>query len=360
MALKVGVLGCGNISGAYFDNALRMPAIDIVACADRHLDRAQETGEKYGIVGSSVDELLASDVDIVLNLTTPDAHFEVAKAAVLAGKHVYNEKPLTISLEEGRELLKMAEGHGVRVGCAPDTFLGAGYQTVRKVIDEGSIGTPVSFTAFMLCPGHESWHPNPFFYYDFGGGPMFDMGPYYLTALVHMFGPVRRVCGTTSKAMDERLITSQPHSGERAPVKVPTHVQCLLEMESGVVGTLITSFDVQAHTLPNIQVYGTEGSLNCPDPNTFGGPILRGKGSEWEDVPLAFANETNSRSLGVADMAAAIESGREHRASGALAGHVLEVMHAAHDSAATGQYIELSSGVQPAAMPLRLGEGEVD
>lgn len=358
-ALEVGVIGCGNISGAYFENAKRMPAIRITACADQDPQRAAASAGKYGCEPLPVDALLKSSVDIVLNLTTPEAHFDIAKEAVLAGKHVYNEKPLTVSKQEGRELLELADSRGVRVGCAPDTFLGAGYQTVRKVIDGGGIGRPVSFTAFMLCPGHESWHPNPFFYYDLGGGPMFDMGPYYLTALVHLLGPVRRVMGTASQAHAERLITSLPHRGESAPVRVPTHVQCLLEMKSGAVGTLITSFDVQAHTLPHIQIYGTEATLTCPDPNTFGGTILRGAGQEWEEIPLQFPNEGNSRSLGVADMADAIARSRPHRASGALAGHVLEIMHAAHEAAESGHAVELQSGVQPEPMPDGLAEGQV-
>lgn len=359
MALKVGIIGCGNICGAYFDNAQRMPAIQIVACSDQDLARAQIAAEKYGCTAMSVDQILVSDVDIILNLTTPDAHYSVAKAAILAGKHVYNEKPLTVAKADAQDLADCAESAGVRIGCAPDTFLGAGYQTVRHIVDSGGIGRPVSFTAFMLCPGHESWHPNPFFYYEPGGGPMFDMGPYYLTALIHLFGPVKRVQGTASQAHDERLITSQPHAGKHAPVLVPTHVQCLLEMKSGVVGTLVTSFDVQAHTLPHIQVYGTEATLTCPDPNTFGGPILRGKGQDWEEIPLVFPNAQNSRSLGVADMADAIATGRPHRASGSLALHVLEIMHAAHEAAKTGRAIELDSGIQPLAMPPGLGDGEV-
>ncbi|QYK53978.1 MAG: Gfo/Idh/MocA family oxidoreductase [Fimbriimonadaceae bacterium] len=358
--LKVGVVGCGNISGIYFDNAKRMSPIEIVACADLDIERTAKTAAKHEVTAYSVEELIHGDVDIVLNLTTPESHYSVAKAAISAGKHVYNEKPLTISKQEGSELLQLADSKCVRVGCAPDTFLGAGYQTVRKVIDEGGIGKPTSFTAFMLCPGHESWHPNPFFYYEVGGGPMFDMGPYYLTALVHLFGPVKRVSGTTSKAFDQRLVTSQPHAGEIAKVHIPTHVQCLLEMESGVVGMLITSFDVKAHTLPHIQVYGTEATLTCPDPNGFGGQIMRGKGSDWEEIPLQFPNSENSRGLGLADMADAIESGRNHRASGELAHHVLEIMHAAHESAEAGQSVVLNSGIQPAPMPAGLNEFELD
>lgn len=359
MALKVGVVGCGNICGIYFDNAKQMSPIEILACADLDMERAAKTATKHGVTAYSVDELINIDLDIVLNLTTPESHYSVAKAAISAGKHVYNEKPLTISKQESSELLQLADSKGVRVGCAPDTFLGAGYQTVRKVIDEGGIGKPTSFTAFMLCPGHESWHPNPFFYYEAGGGPMFDMGPYYLTALVHLFGPVKRVSGTTSKAFDQRLVTSRPHAGEFAKVHVPTHVQCLLEMENGVVGTLITSFDVQAHSLPHIQVYGTDATLTCPDPNGFGGQIMRGKGSAWEEVPLQFPNAENSRGLGLADMAQGVLSNRDHRASGVLAHHVLEVMHAAHESAESGKAVVLNSGIQPAPMPTGLSDFEI-
>ena len=358
--MKVGVIGCGNIAGAYFENARRMPAIEMVACADLDHAKAEAKAEAYGVRAVSVEDLLSDpSMDIVLNITVPGAHFDVSMAALHAGKHVYNEKPLTVSREDGAALMALADQKGLRVGCAPDTFLGAGYQTVRKIIESGAIGDPVSVTAFMLCPGHESWHPNPFFYYDHGGGPMFDMGPYYLTALVHLLGPVKRVTGTTSAAQERRLVTSQPCAGQYAEVKVPTHVQGLMEFESGAVGSIVTSFDVQQHTLPHIQIYGTKGTLTCPDPNGFGGPIQLWNGT-WSEAPLEFPNEGNSRSLGIADMADAIEKGRAHRASGALAFHVLDIMHAFHDSASTGQHVALSgSGVQPAPMPAGLGDGEV-
>lgn len=358
--MKIGVIGCGNISPAYLEISKRMQGIEIVAGADRIHDRALAKANEFGIRAVSVDELLGDEeISVVLNLTDPIEHAGIMLRGIDSGKHVYGEKPLAVELEEGREILRRAAAKGVRVGCAPDTFLGAGYQTVRALIDEGAIGRPTSFTAFMLSAGVESWHPNPFFFYDKGAGPMFDMGPYYLTALVHLFGPVRRVCGLTSKALEERLITSQPHGGEMISVKVPTHIQCLLEMESGVCGTLITSFDVQAHTLPNIQVYGTEATLNCPDPNTFGGPTMLSRGSDWEEVPLRFANEGNSRSLGLADMVDAIRSNRPHRASGALAGHVLEIMHAAHQASDTGRSVEIVGVGQPEVMPFGLQDGEV-
>jgi predicted dehydrogenase len=359
--MKIGVIGCGNISPAYLEISQRMQGIEIVACADRIHERAVAKAEEFGIRAVTVSEILADEeISIILNLTDPIEHTGIMLAGIDAGKHVYGEKPLAVSLEDGKEILRRAKERGVRVGCAPDTFLGAGYQTVRALIDEGSIGRPVAFTAFMMSAGIETWHPNPFFFYEEGAGPMFDMGPYYITALVHLFGPVRRVCGTISKALEERLVTSEPHAGKIAKVSVPTHIQCLLEMESGVVGTLITSFDVQAHTLPNLQIYGTAASLTCPDPNTFGGPIKRNKDEEWEELKLTFANAENARSIGLADMADAILTGRDHRASGELACHVLEVMHAAHQAAATGRYVDITSGVQPAAMPIGLGEGRMN
>jgi predicted dehydrogenase len=336
-----------------------MRSIEIVACADRDEARASEMASEYGIRAVALDEMLLSDIDIVLNLTTPDAHFAVAEMALRSGKHVYNEKPLCVSLEDGQKLMMLAKDRGLRVGCAPDTFLGAGYQTARNLLEQGAVGQVTGFAAFMLCPGHEGWHPNPFFYYDFGGGPMFDMGPYYLTALVHLFGPIRSVMGMTATPRTRRVVGSQPHAGAEIEVKVPTHVQCLLQMELGMMGTLVTSFDVPANSMPFLQVFGTEATLDCPDPNTFGGPIRRGVGQVWEEMPLEFANAGNSRSLGLADMADAIETGRDHRASGAMALHVLEVMHAVHRSFEEGREIQVGTCEQPAMMQIGLGEGEV-
>jgi predicted dehydrogenase len=312
-----------------------------------------------------VDELLADpEVDLVLNLTVPQAHGEVAEAALDAGKSVYNEKPLTLTREDARTLLEKADGNGLRVGCAPDTFLGAGLQTCRKLIDEGAIGTPVSATAFMLSRGVERWHPNPGFYYQPGGGPMFDMGPYYLTALVFLMGPVRRVAGTTARGFAERVIGSEPHRGERIRVEVPTTVLGLMDFAQGGVGAIVTSFDVMGrHSLPRIEIHGTEGSLSVPDPNTFRGPVrlARPEGEDWEEIPLAFGYEENSRGLGVADMAAGIRSGRPHRASGDLAAHVLDVMHGFHDAARDGRFVEPTmSCVQPAPFPQGLEPWTVD
>jgi predicted dehydrogenase len=356
---KIGIVGCGNISDIYFDAAKKFDVLDIVACADLELSRAQAKAEKHNIPKAcNTEELLADpDIEIVVNLTIPQAHAEIGFAAVEAGKSVYNEKPLTISREDGAKLLQMASENGVRVGSAPDTFLGAGLQTCRKLIDDGEIGEPVAATAFMMNHGHESWHPDPEFYYQVGGGPMFDMGPYYLTTLVSMLGPVRRVTGSARITFPERTITSQPKNGQKITVEVPTHVVGVLDFASGAIGTIITTFDVWFAELPRIEIYGTEGSLNVPDPNTFGGPVqIRKAGEkEWREVPLAYGYAENSRGLGVADMAHALRSGRPHRANGDMAYHVLDIMHAVHDASSASRHIELKSICQrPAAFPLNL------
>ena len=257
----------------------------------------------------------------------------------------------------------MARARGVRIGCAPDTFLGAGIQTCRKLIDDGWIGEPVAASAFMMCHGHESWHPDPEFYYKVGGGPMFDMGPYYLTALVALLGPVRRVTGATRITFPERLITSEPRHGTVIKVDVPTHVAGVLEFASGAIATIVTSFDVWHAELPRIEVYGAEGTLSVPDPNCFGGPVrLRRAGaSEWSDIPLTHGYSENSRGIAVADMAYAIRSGRKHRASGELAYHVLDVMHAFHDAAREGCHVELESTcARPAPLPMGLAPWTLD
>jgi len=363
--VKVGVVGCGDISGIYLKNAATFAAFEVVACADLDAERAAARAAEYGIPrGCSTDELLADPkIEIVLNLTTPRAHAAVAMAAVQAGKSVYNEKPLTIDRDEARALLESAEANGVRVGCAPDTFLGGGLQTARKAIDDGVIGQPVAATAFMTCHGHESWHPSPEFYYQHGGGPMFDMGPYYLTALVSLMGPVRRVTGSTRITFPERTITSEPKRGRKIAVEVPTHVVGVLDFVSGAIVTIITSFDVWHANLPCVEVYGAIGSLSLPDPNGFDGPLrVRGaQDDDWREVPLEFGYRENSRGLGVADMAHALRTGRPHRASGELAYHVLDVMHAIHDASRDARHMELSSTCErPAPLIPDLPAGTLD
>lgn len=363
--VKVGIVGCGTISGIYLKNGRILESIEVVACADIVIERARARAEEYGIPKVyTVDELLADpEIEIVVNLTIPKAHGEVALKAVEAGKSVYNEKPLTVEREEGRRLLEEAKKRGVLVGGAPDTFMGAGLQTCRKLIDDGWIGEPVAATAFMLSRGHESWHPDPAFYYQRGGGPMFDMGPYYLTALVTLLGPVARVTGAARATFPERIITSKPKFGERIKVEVPTHIAGIMQFASGAIGTIVTSFDVWGGNVPHIEIYGTEGTLSVPDPNGFGGPvrIRRAGAREWSEVPHTHGYSENSRGLGVADMAYALRTGRPHRASGELAYHVLDIMHAFHEASEKGVHIELESTCsRPAALPMGLMPGRLD
>lgn len=345
---NVGVIGCGNISSAYIRFSKQYENIRFSAFADLDMSRAQAKAQEYGngAIACTVDEILADDsIQIILNITIPNAHYEVAKAALLAGKSVYNEKPLTISKEEGKELLDIARQQGLRLGGAPDTFLGAGIQTCRNVIDKGIIGVPVAATAFMMCRGHESWHPDPEFYYQLGGGPMFDMGPYYVTALVNLLGPVSRVSGSARISFNERTITSEKKNGKKIEVEVPTHVVGTLDFKSGAIGTIITSFDVWSHHMPCIEIYGSKGSLLVPDPNNFEGEVKvwTQDQPEWTTVPLLTERKFTGRSLGVADMAYAIENDREHRANGDLTYHVLAIMHAIHEASVSNQYIQLEN-----------------
>jgi predicted dehydrogenase len=363
--LNVGVIGCGNISGIYLRMSKTFKVLRIAALADLDLQRAQQLANEHQIERAlSVDEMLADpSINIILNITPPGAHADIALRSLQAGKSVYNEKPLAIHLADARQMLDLASQKGLRVGCAPDTFLGAGHQTCRRLIDEGAIGVPVAATAFMLCPGHESWHPDPEFYYQAGGGPLFDMGPYYLTALINMLGPVKRVTGSARISFAERTITSQPKHGKQIAVETPTHLASVLDFENGAIATLVTSFDVWSANVPAIEIYGSLGTLSVPDPNNFGGPVRLWRSSmrAWEDVPLLPGWAENSRSIGLADMAHAMLSGRPHRASGELAFHVLDIMHAVHDASDRGKHIELTSQVErPAALPSDLPMDSLD
>jgi predicted dehydrogenase len=355
-AAKIGIVGCGNISAAYLKAARQFRAIEVAACADLDLERAKAKAAEFDVPrGCTTDELLADpEVDIVVNLTTPDAHADVSLAALAAGKHAYNEKPLAVLKGDGRRLLETARAHGLRLGGAPDTFLGAGLQTCRVLLDRGVIGEPVAAAGFMMCHGHESWHPAPEFYYRPGGGPMFDMGPYYLTALVALLGPVRRVAGAARISFPERTLTSEARAGETIPVEVPTHVAGLLEFASGPIATLTTSFDVWAAELPRIEIYGSEGTLSAPDPNSFGGPVRihRAGADAWEEVSLNPGYAEPVRGIGVADLAEALAEGRPHRAGGDLAFHVLELMHGFHEAAESGRSVDVESTVErPAPLP---------
>jgi predicted dehydrogenase len=353
---NVGIVGCGNISGIYLEAGKKWEILNIAACADIDLERAQAQAAKYGVPkAGSVAELLADpSIDIVINLTIPAAHAEVALAALSAGKSVYNEKPLALDREQARQMLDLAREKGLRVGCAPDTFLGGGLQTCRKLIDDGVIGEPIGASAFMMSHGPEGWHPNPEFFYQPGAGPMFDMGPYYLTALTSLLGPVRRVTGSTRVSFPERVIGSEPLRGQVIKVNTPTHIIGVLDFTAGAIATIVTSFDVWSSELPRMEIYGSKGTLSLPDPNTFGGPVrvrLAGEQS-WSEVPIAHGYTENSRGLGVADMADAIRTGRTHRANGELAFHVLDLMHTIHDASREGRHIEMTSSCErPEPLP---------
>jgi predicted dehydrogenase len=362
--VKVGVIGCGNISAAYLKAAKAFPILDIVALSDLNLDAAETRSAEFGIPAKSVAAVLAdSAIEIILNLTVPKAHVEVGLKVIAAGKHVHSEKPLGVTLAEARTLVDAASAKNLRLGSAPDTFLGGSHQTARQCVDDGLIGRPVGGTAFFMCPGHERWHPNPGFYYLTGGGPMLDMGPYYITDLVNLLGPVASVSGVATRTRDERVVTSKPLQGTRVPVEVATHVTGSLLFASGAVVSMTMSFDVPRHRHAPIELYGEKGSLIVPDPNYFGGKIEVATASEdWREIPVEHAYaDGNYRILGLADMAQAIRQGRPHRASGALAFHVLEVMEAIQKSSDLGAAIAIDSRPErPAPMPARLKTGELD
>jgi predicted dehydrogenase len=356
-AMNIGVIGAGNISGAYLRTLPSLSNVSVTAVADLDHSRAVATASLLsGLRALPVSELLGDDdVDLVLNLTIPAAHASVALEALAAGKHVYGEKPLAASTDSARSVLSAASAAGLRVGCAPDTVLGTGTQTARAVLDAGEIGTPIAATAFMVTPGHERWHPSPEFYYQPGGGPLFDMGPYYLTALVTLLGPVRRVVGMSSTPRPRRVIGSGPRAGLSFDVSVSTHVTGVLEHADGALSTLVMSFDVWAGRLPRIEIYGTDGSLSVPDPNGFGGEvsIFRGSDGSWEPVAEAAGYQGASRGYGVSDLAAALAAGVPHRASAEVAYHVLEVMESLLAAAVAGRSVEVESSCsRPVPVPL--------
>jgi len=346
LPLRVGLVGAGYISAAYIRAAQFFDQIEVVACADLNPAAAEARAREFGIKSTSLDDLWKDDsLQLILNLTAPQGHVPVSLRAVDAGKHVYSEKPLGLSVAEARPLLDAARSRGLRVGCAPDTFLGGGQQTARQLIDEGAIGAPIGGTAFILLPGHERWHPNPDFFYQPGGGPVFDMGPYYITALVNLLGPIGRVVAYGRKSFPQRTIAGGPRQGETFPVEVQTHFNALLEFRGGPVVSFHASFDVQAHSHVPIEIYGTEGTLQVPDPNIFGGPVRHfGRNGRWRDVALTHGfGDRDYRGLGVAEMASALAAGVPHRASDVLAFHVLEVMEAIVMGSSTGEPVPIES-----------------
>lgn len=356
--IKIGIIGCGNISSIYMENIPTFDHLSLMACADLDVKRAQAQAEKYQIQKAyTVNELLADpEIDLVINLTIPKAHAEICIQALQSGKHVYVEKPLAVTNEEAAEILDVAKKTGFLIGSAPDTFLGAGIQTALHLIENGEIGVPIGASAFMIGRGHEHWHPDPAFYYDKGGGPMFDMGPYYLTALIALLGPIKRLAGSARISYPERTISSEPKAGTIITVSTPTHISGTIDFVSGAIGTITTSFDAfGGSSLPPIEIYGSEGTLLVPNPNMFGGPVqLRKKGEqEFTDIPLAHKYNHNNRGLGVADMATAILNNRPHRANGQLASHVLEAMHGFHDSSNSGAFYHMQSSCErPEPLPV--------
>ena len=362
----IGVIGCGNISSAYFRLAPMFRGIEMRACADLNMDAANAQAEAFGLRALSVDALLSdSDIDIVVNLTVPAAHFEVTKSILNAGKHAYSEKPFVLSLQEGEALKDLSQQTDRRVGSAPDTFLGGAHQQARALIDNGEVGQITSGTAMVLSHGMEHWHPNPDFFFKPGGGPILDLGPYYITNLVQLIGPVARVGALTSAATATRTISSDPRKGETINVDTPTNIHALLEFANGATVTVIASWDVWAHRHANMELYGTKGSLYVPDPNFFGGEVMAGGGDFSEvaalpawDHPFSIPNQdhpngkiANYRVAGLADMAAAIDAGRPQRCSLDLALHVVDVMTAILRSGDSGNFIDLTTTCErPAAL----------
>ncbi len=345
-ASRVAVVGCGVIAPAYAKTIAVFDHIDLAACVDGLPERAERLASDSGARVATFDEVLADPaIDVVVNLTPPLAHAAVTGAALAAGKAVFSEKPLGVTFAEGAELVAAAQRGNVRLGCAPDTFFGSGLQTARAALDRGDIGVPIAAAGFMLGSGPEWWHPDPAFFYRHGAGPLLDMGPYYLTALVHLLGPARSVMASARALRSQRTITSQPLAGTSIDVEVPTHVSSLIDFTGGATATLITSFDVQATRHRNIEIYGTEATMAVPDPNAFEGPVqIRGlRDREWRDVPTIEATIPQSRGVGLAEMMWATGSGRPHRASAEVALHVLELMSASLESSERGARVDLTT-----------------
>lgn len=370
--LGIGIIGCGNISAAYLRLAPAFRGVTVRAVADVNMATAEARAAEFGVKAQSVEDLLGNpQVDVVINLTVPDAHFAVSKAILQAGKHVYSEKPLTLTLEDGLALRELAREQGLSVGCAPDTFLGGAHQLARAIIDEGRIGTITAGGAAVLSHGMEHWHPNPDFFFLPGGGPMLDLGPYYVANLINLIGPVRRVAALTSSAHATRTITSEPRAGEVIPVRTPTNIHALLEFATGATVTLSTSWDVWSHKRANMELYGTEGSIYVPDPNIFSGRVeVAGRDGKIEEVRAwdhpfgrfnshhpSVGDHANYRTAGLADMVAALREGRDVRCSIDRALHGVEVMTACLRSGESGSFVTMATTcTRPEALGIKEAE----
>ena len=367
--INVGVVGCGNINPVYLENIREnfSDVVNIVACSDLSIGRAIATSRRFGIpkVLDFAKLLQEPEIELVLNLTNPAAHAFINLEVLEAGKHVYSEKPLAIDLEDGQKIVNKSISKNLMVGCAPDTVLSTGIQTCRNIIDEGVIGEPVSAVACFGSHGVERWHPNPEFYYKNGGGPMFDIGPYYLSTLVNFMGPVKRVTGSHMRTFPHRF-----GRNKKIDVEVSTHVVGVLDFESGAIGNITTSFDmwgptmnVREHTKKYIEIYGTEGTITVPDPVHLGGRINllrmgKGKEMEWTEIPLAYDRVGEVRGIGLIEMAWAIKQKRICRANGNIANHVLEIMHAIHKASDIGKHIELKTTCEkPSSVPAGMPKG---
>ena len=366
--LGVGVIGCGNISKAYFSLAPLFKGIEMRAGADIDMDAARARAREFGVRAETVEELLQDDeIDIVVNLTIPAVHYEVSRQALDAGKHVYSEKPFVLSVKEGLDLKKRAEKRQLRVGSAPDTFLGGAHQLARHLIDSGKVGRITSGTCHVMSHGMEHWHPNPDFYFQPGAGPILDLGPYYVSDLIQLIGPVKQVVAISTIPSTERTITSKPRAGEKVPVNTPTTIHAVLEFVNGAVVSLDASWDVWKHGHAPIELYGEEGTLFVPDPNFFGGDVRytkRDSGSKalpkW-DHPLGVPNQkhgdsmlANYRTAGLTDMAIAIQEGRPHRCSMEAALHAVEVMTGILKSGETGKFVTMQTTCErPAALGVK-------
>lgn len=370
--LGVGVIGCGNISKAYFSFAPLFRGIEMRACADINMDAAKARAKEFKLRAETVEGLLkADDIDIIVNLTVPAVHYEVSKQILDAGKHVYSEKPFVLSVKEGLDLKKLAEKDGLRIGSAPDTFLGGAHQLVRNLIDSGKLGKITSGTCHVMNHGMEHWHPNPDFFFQPGAGPVLDIGPYYITNLIQLIGPVKQVAALASIPKTERTISSKPRAGEKVLVATPTTIHGVMEFENGAVVTLNTSWDVWGHGHAPMELYGELGTVFLPDPNFFGGDVRFTDAAKpvkklpkWKH-PFGVANQMHShgmmanyRTAGLADMALAIAEGRPHRCSMELALHAVDVMTGMLRSGASGKFVAMQTTCErPAALGVKDAEG---